>query len=255
MLGFMKKLVGVKAENAGQTIVEKLVEMDPEAATEAQLRTMEDDIDKLTSEVAKARAEYGREQSEVDDIVKLEAQRLKAAEILQSKLEEDPDNAELASALNETLDLLEKMQPEIQREKDEAIEAKSFLEEIEGLLSERVEQIKTAKSTLKSAARDMEKAKVAKAREEDRAKRMGSLSGMRTRSDSLTIAAEAMKKKAKADQEATDASKLKRELMKGSEKGSSNAALEAAMNEASGTTSPSSMSASDRLAALKKGRS
>ena len=251
MFGFVKKLAGVKAEDAGQTIVEKLVEMDPTAATEAQLRVMEEDIDKLTSEVAKARTEYNQEQKDVDEIITLESQRMKAAEILQAKLEEDPENADLISGLNDTLDLLEKMQPEIQREKDEAIEAKSFLDEIEGLLQERVAQVKDAKATLKSAARDMEKAKVAKARETDRAKRMGSISGMRDKSSSLTIAVDAMKKRAEKDKAATDASKMKRELLSGSTE-KKNSAVEAAMAEASGTTSPSSMTAAERLAALKK---
>ena len=47
MLGFFRNFVGVKADDAVQAGVEALVRWDPEGASEAELRTMEQHLDDL----------------------------------------------------------------------------------------------------------------------------------------------------------------------------------------------------------------
>ena len=71
MLQFMRNLVGVKADKAVQAGVEALVRWDPQSASEAELRTMEQHLDELGQQVARARQSYDKEtrEAECDPVV------------------------------------------------------------------------------------------------------------------------------------------------------------------------------------------
>ena len=84
MLIFMRNLLGVKTDQAMQAGIEALVRWDPQAATEAELRSMEQHLDELGLEVAKARTAYEREKKEAVAIRALLNQRMAAAEQLKS---------------------------------------------------------------------------------------------------------------------------------------------------------------------------
>ena len=64
MLTFVRTFLGVKTDQAVQAGVEALVRWDPQAATEAELRTMERHLDELGMQVAQARVAYDRERKE-----------------------------------------------------------------------------------------------------------------------------------------------------------------------------------------------
>ena len=85
MIPFIRNLVGVKTDRAVQASVEALVRWDPQAATEAELRTMEQHLDDLGLQVAQARASYEREKKEADSISALSRQRLAAAEQIEKQ--------------------------------------------------------------------------------------------------------------------------------------------------------------------------
>ena len=82
MITFFRNLVGVKKDQAVTSAVEALVRWDPQAATEAELRTMEQHLDELGRQVAQARQGYDRERKEADAIQALSRQRMAAAEQL-----------------------------------------------------------------------------------------------------------------------------------------------------------------------------
>ena len=63
---------------------------DPQAATEAELRTMERHLDELGLVVAQARAAYDRERQEAVTIKGLLQQRMAAAEQLESREPSSP---------------------------------------------------------------------------------------------------------------------------------------------------------------------
>jgi len=86
MLTFFSNLVGVKADKVMQAGVEALVRWDPQSASEAELRTMEQHLDDLGRQVAMARQSYDKEQKEADAIQALSQQRIAAAEQLQSQI-------------------------------------------------------------------------------------------------------------------------------------------------------------------------
>ena len=85
MLQFMRNLIGVKADKAVQAGVEALVRWDPQSASEAEMRSMEQHLDELGQQVARARQSYDKETREADAIQSLSTQRMAAAEHLQSQ--------------------------------------------------------------------------------------------------------------------------------------------------------------------------
>ena len=80
MLTFFRNLVGVKKDQAVTSAVEAIVRWDPQSATEAELRTMEQHLDELGRQVAQARIAFDRERKEADAIQNLSRQRMAAAE-------------------------------------------------------------------------------------------------------------------------------------------------------------------------------
>ncbi len=91
MLTFFSNLVGVKADKAMQAGVEALVRWDPQSASEAELRTMEQHLDDLGRQVATARQSYDKEQKEAEAIQALSHQRMVAAEQLEKQIAAEID--------------------------------------------------------------------------------------------------------------------------------------------------------------------
>src|SRR5215208_305945 len=130
MLAFIRNLVGVKADRSVQAGIEALVRWDPEAASEAELQTMEQHLDELGRQVAQARIAYDRERKEADAIQALSRQRMAAAEQLQGRMEMEADGgrkAELERSLSTLVGMLEGMAPDIEREEEDAKDAGEFL--------------------------------------------------------------------------------------------------------------------------------
>src|SRR5215218_7344826 len=118
MLGFLRNFVGVKADNAVQAGVEALVRWDPQGASEAELLTMEQHLDDLGRQVAMARQAYDKERREAEQI-----------EALQGQIAAEGDPARRGSlerSLETLVAMLEEMAPEIDREKQDATDAKEF---------------------------------------------------------------------------------------------------------------------------------
>src|SRR6185437_13961902 len=161
MLKFMTNLIGVKFDKAAQAGVEALVRWDPKSASEAEMRTMEQHLDDLGREVAQARLSYDRENKEAEAIQALSRQRMAAAEQLQAQANAATDTTrkgELERSLNTLVTMLEEMGPEIDREKTEAVDARDFLQMLEKTYAEAGGKLKSARSALDKAQRDMGRA-------------------------------------------------------------------------------------------------
>ena len=160
MLAFIRNLVGVKADSAVQAGVEALVRWDPEVASEAELLTMEQHLDDLGRQVAVARQSYDRERREAEAIEALSRQRMAAAELLQSQIaaEGDPGRrAGLERSLETLVSMLEEMAPELEREKQDAVDAKDFSRCSKRPMPRR-RQAEEARGELERARRDMARA-------------------------------------------------------------------------------------------------
>ena len=168
MSTFLRNLAGVKVDKAAQAGIEALVRWDPKSASEAELRTMEQNLDALGSEVALARQGYDREKREADTIQALSHQRMAAAEQLQRQMdsESDPTGKAAVERSSTTLvGMLEQMTPEVEREKQDEVDAKDYLHMLEqtyaeagGKLKRRVRARAGAARTWHSAAQQREQA-------------------------------------------------------------------------------------------------
>lgn len=253
MLGFIKNLLGVKTDQAVQGAVEALVRWDPQAATEAELRTMEEHLDELGRQVAQARIAFDREQREADEISKLSAQRMAAAEQLQARIDAatDPEQkAGLEKSLETVIGMLEEMTPEVDREVQDAVEAREFLQMLEKSYAEAGGKLKAARSELQRAQRDMDRAEQKRETAERQAEAARRAAGLAGSTSGLNVALKAMKEAAEKDLASAEAANAKSRLLTPTAPEKEDPNIAAAMAAAAGKSTSTSLS--DRLAALKK---
>jgi chromosome segregation ATPase len=253
MLQFMANLVGVKFNKAAQAGVEALVRWDPKSASEAEMRTMEQHLDDLGREVALARQSYDRESKEAEAIQSLSHQRMAAAEQLQAQLDAASDPARKASletSLGTLVTMLEQMAPEVDREKKEAADAKDFLQMLEQTYAEAGGKLKTARSALEQAQRDMGRAAQQREQAERQAEAARRAAGLGSTTSSLTVALKAMQEAASKDLVEADAKMSKARLLRPTAPEQDDPNIAAALAQAAGKpTGPQTLS--ERLAALK----
>ncbi|WP_432735861.1 hypothetical protein [Maridesulfovibrio sp. FT414] len=248
---FMKNFTKTKTRDAGKSIVQIIASWDPEAASTAEIEMMEERLDKLTQQIAKARFSYQKEQKEADEINALYDQRLKAAELLSTKLAANPGNAaEIEEALNLLITEMEEMKPEIEQEMLEAVEAKEFMNELEDVAKAAANKLKTARKSLDQAKRGMERAKIKQQRAQDRAEQSATLAGLRQETDNIGSALSAMQREADEANAKADAMNTKAKLLAPSDNEKGNSLIADALNEVKGDIRPANIS--DRLAALKR---
>lgn len=251
MLGsFFKNYGKTKIIQGVNALNEAIVSFDPDGATEAAIQEMEENFDKINIEFSKTKQEYVREQAEADEIVKLRDQRMSAAEHISNQLAEDPDNASLNDALNQLLDAMEEMQDDIERELEEAVDAKEIMDELEVTVKMYGDKLKNARTDMKKASNSMKKAQRQEERADQRAERAKQAAGLTSSVGGISSALEAMNKKASDAQANADASKRKADMLSPIT-AEENDAVKAAMAAVSGEPTKAS-SATDRLKALRK---
>ena len=253
MLAFLKNLAGVKMDKAAQAGVEALVRWDPKSASEAELRTMEQQLDALGREVALARQSYDKEKREAEAIQALSHQRMAAAEQLQQQINNESDPTRKASvekSLTVLVGMLEQMTPEIEREKRDEADAKDYLNMLEQTYAEAGGKLKTARSELERAQRDMARAAQQREQADRQAEAARRAAGLASQTSSLTVALKAMQDAAQKDLASADAQMSKARLLRPTRPEQDDPNIAAALAAASGKP-PAPQSLSERLAALK----
>src|SRR5215472_13648893 len=253
MLSFLRNMVGVKTDKAMQAGVEALVRWDPQSASEAELRTMEQHLDDLGRQVAMARQSYDREQKEADAIQALSQQRMAAAEQLQRQIAAEPDatrKAGLEHSLGTLVTMLEQMAPEIEREKKDVVDAKDFLETLEKTYAEAGGKLREGRSQLERAQRDMARAGQQRQMAEQQADAARRAAGLTTTTSSLNVALKAMQDSAARDLANAEAANMKAKLLKPTQPEQDDANIARAMDLAAGKPAAAT-SLTDRLAALR----
>jgi chromosome segregation ATPase len=251
---FIRNLAGVKTDQAARGALEALVRWDPRAATEAELRTMEQHLDDLGIQVAQARAAYDRERGEADAIQLLSQQRMAAAEQLERQLagEADPTRkAALERSLATLVEMLERMAPEVDRERQDAVDAQEFLEALERTYAEAGQKLKAARAELERAQRDMGRAAQQREMAQRRAEAARQAAGLTSSTSGLSVALKAMRESAARDLAHAEAASSKAGLLQPTRPERDDPNIAAAMAAASGA-SPRPAAISDRLAALRQ---
>jgi chromosome segregation ATPase len=257
MLSFIRNLLGVKTDQAVQGAVEALVRWDPKSATEAELRTMEQHLDELGLQVAQARAAFERERKEADAIVALSQQRMAAAEELQRRAAAENDatrKADVERSLATLVGMLEQMAPDVDRERRDAEDAKSFLDMLEQTYAQAGEKLKAARSQLERAQREMGRATQQRNMAQQRADAARQAAGLASTTSGLNVALKAMQDAAARDLAAAEAANAKAKLLQPTRPEQEDPNIAAALAAASGAR-PAPANLADRLAALRQRQS
>jgi hypothetical protein len=201
---------------------------------------MEQHLDELGLEVARARAAYERERKEAEVIRALLNQRMAAAEQIEKQAAAEATSqrkASLEKSLATLLDMLEQMTPEVEREAKDETDAHDFLVMLEKTYAETGAKLRAARSQLERAER----------RQAEAARRASGLSGT---TNSLNVALKAMQDAAAKDLMAAEAASAKARLLKPTQPEQDDPNITAALAAASGGgLQPQTLS--ERLARLK----
>ena len=253
MFSFIRNLVGVKTDNAVNSAIEAIVRWDPKSATEAELRTMEEHLDQLGLRVAQARAAYDKEKKEADAIMALSQQRMAAAEQLNARLagETDPTNKQaIERSLATLVGMLESMAPDVDREKQDVVDAETFLRSLEEAYQQAGQKLRNARAELQRAQRDMTRAEQQRNIAEQRAEAARQAAGLTSATSGLSVALKAMQDNAARNLAQAEAANAKAMLLKPTRPEQDDPNIAAAMAAVSGKPSPTA-NLGDRLAQLR----
>ncbi len=257
IFGFLRSFGVEKLGKVGDSITQKIVSWDPETASQAEIEEMIRELDKITVEAGKARADYDRDQAEAEAAQKNYDKFISAAELLNKRLEEaqssgDQSKAqELSASLNKLLGELETMKPQVEKELKESQEAKEYFEELKELAEVTADKVKKAKDMLEKGRRDMQRAELERQRAEAKAERAQKMAGLKDDTSSLGVALAAMNRQADEARSVAAASEMKAKLLSPERQGQDEN-IKAALAEVSGVPETKALSFSDRLSSLKK---
>ena len=254
MYTFIKNLVGVKTDAALNSAVEAIVRWDPQSATEAELRTMEQHLDELGQQVAVARQQFDKEKAEADQIDLLSHQRMAAAEQIQHSMDTETEPAKkgsLEKSLATLVTMLETMAPDVAREKQDATDAGDFLHSLETTYAAAGEKLKGARDALNRAQRDMGRADQQREMAEQRAEAARQAAGLTGATSSLNVALKAMQDNASKNLATAEAANMKAKMLAPTKPEQDDGNIAAAMAQVQGKL-PAPTNLSDRLAALRQ---
>ncbi|WP_162306085.1 hypothetical protein [Oleisolibacter albus] len=255
MFKFVKALLGANVESAVNAVVEAAVAANPQAATAAELKVLEQEVDKAAATVADFRVKLNQEKKEAD-AARTELDRLIAAgENLQRKLDAatDPElKAELDASLESFAARLEQANERLDREDKDVVQVEAMLAQAEDLFRQRSQALASAREQLERAARDMAAAKLDAQRAQQRSEDAARLAGLRqgATGSRLNTALGAMEKAAQDARTRAAAMDIKADALgevRSAAQGDKHIA--AALAEVQGTGS-SGPSARDRIAAI-----
>jgi len=254
MLSFIRNLIGVKTDQAVNSAIEAIVRWDPQSATEAELRTMEQHLDVVGRQVAEARMAFEKEKREADTIQALSQQRMAAAEQLQHQIDNETDparKAELGRSLSTLVSLLEGMAGDVDRERQDAVDAADFLNSLENAYQQAGQKLKSARDELNRAQRDMGRAAQQRDMAQRRAEAARQAAGLSGATSGLSIALKAMQDNAARDLASAEAANAKAKLLAPTRPEQDDPNIASAMAQVQGKL-PTPSNLGDRLAALRQ---
>jgi len=241
-MSFFQRYGIEKAKSLLNSLGEAIVKFDPKGATEAAIAEIEAKFDKLNGAYSVSKQDYEREQNEYLSISELYKQRLAAAEYLQK-------DSSKSEALNQLVSVIEAMLPDIEREKQEADDAKQDMEQLAVLVDQFAEKLKSARHTVEQAQKTMQRAERQKESAQEKAEAATMAAGLSKSSSNLSTALEHMSNLAQEAKAEADAANRKAHLLKPTEL-EDHEDIKAAMDAVSGKEQPPT-SIQDRIDALK----
>lgn len=251
---FIRNFFGAKGHDAARSVVTALVRLDPEAASRADLATMEQDLDRAGEVIAKLRTELSKEHGAFDKINERYHDLMGAAETMQRRIA-DPVTASdkvtsLQASLTAVLGQIEIMAPELDRDKQDVDSTTSLLADAEKAYQEKAAALRGAKQNLDAARHDLQHASIEEERAKSRAAAASVVAGLSSSPTGLSVALNVMHEEATAARERASSATMKISALASAGGVDVDANIADALSESKGAPGESSLS--DRLNALKR---
>jgi len=256
LLSFTKCFIGAGGEQAAAALTTAMVKMSPEAATAAELKNMEQDLDAAGRLISQLQCELTDERHAYDAINAHYTQMMGAAENLQHQIDaasflKDPLQASLATLVAQ----IEEMVPELDQDKKEIESTLALLTEAEVAYQAKATALRDAKAKLTRAKNDMAHAAVEEQRAAWRAETARAVAGLSSGSGSgsgsgINVAVDAMMQTAQATRDRAATLDMKAKALSGAKTTEEDPNIAAAMSAAAGTAANATVA--DRLAALQQ---
>jgi hypothetical protein len=257
MFEFIAAFGLIKTKKIAKDLTNMLALTDKDVAGKADLAVKEKNLDAAGVLLTQLRAAHNHETQEFERMETLYNQHLSAAEQLKNKLE-DPnlsaaDRGQVEAGLNDLVDKLEKLSPEVEQHRQDVADSQQLLTEATAAYEEKAADLKSAKEMLAEAQRDLTRAKIADDRSRERAETAAKVAGLRDGdgASGIDVALNAMQQEAAKLRANAEANKMKADVLaKPAVSTDDNPFVKEALAQAQGAKPAASVL--DRLAALKK---
>ena len=213
-LNFLKHLVGVKAGQADEALVNFAVNIDPEAVSEVAVKQMEEKHAEYVKQLAASQVDYKREKQEYLDIKAVYDKKMNGAERAQADLDKDPTNTEASAALTELLDSIEKMMPKLEKEEREYKEAEHLMNELNTASNEVAQELLQLRELLNQTKADLKSAQIDAERQKNNLDKAKVLAGLKTSGDKFDAAKNALQKRVERTQQEANESRIAAEQLR-----------------------------------------
>jgi len=217
-LNFFKHFLIVKSESIESSLIDLAATVDKEGVAETAIRQKISEHNERIKMYNDAVRDYEKEQAEADAEQETYNRFMTEAETIQQLLENlekakadistDPNNqaaaaiiasvneSELTVDLGKLLDAVEKRAPILEKEQEEAKEAKAWMDELKIAVDEISADLMNLRKTVDDAKRDIEKAELETERNRKRAEQAEIVAGLRKNGNKFDVAINALKNKA-----------------------------------------------------------
>lgn len=242
------RLFGAQVDQAGESLVGALVAFDPETATEVDRDALAEKIQNVARKFAAAKQDYDKEQN---DVVVKQAQineYLGSLDVMVGQLERQEITQ---SVFDDFYAGIEEAQVQLVQEQEEAAEAKAVKDELDDILKILTSQLHDFDKITTKALRDVKLAESQVEKEKLKAERQAELANLKKGIGGESTAVRKLQEIANKAKIEAEAAKTVREIT--AKPQSQEEKMAAIMAQAKQAAAPaaSTMSAAERVAALK----
>ena len=214
---YLSKFFKNQAKNIKTSIEQATVILDRGTASQSEIDVIEDQFNDLTIKLGEASVVLETEKAEAEKVRTKFNKYMVIAEDLNTKIKNNIDVDTNTIALNEAIQILEKIKPTLTKEENDVVEALAEYNDIKETLQILKDKLLNSQNSNSDAVKEMERAERRKARAEIKAENAALRSGLRTSADVLGAATKATLQIAEKHKIDAIALETKAEMLNGGE--------------------------------------
>jgi chromosome segregation ATPase len=215
LLNFFKNYGKVSAERAEDGFINLAVTLDRDGVAETAIKQKQDEHEERIRILAEAKTSFKKEQGEYDAELAIYERFMNEAESISKLLEAPGDRNvdELNKDLTYILDKIEQHAPKLAKEKQEAEEAKVWLNEVQVAVDEISQELLKLRETVTQAKQNITKAEIDAERAAKKAKQAEIIAGLSKSGNKFDVAINALNNQAAKINQEAEVSRLKAESL------------------------------------------